>query len=326
MAALNSLPCGNALLGNSGLDPCSIKMKFPQYILRHPVGTSLTAADLANLGVGASNANIKAKLQAEDPFARWQIWGPWVGVESNDAEAQNFDYPDGSSETVRDEVYKLRFQHRNNHCYHKQLIRQNNQEGNFLNILIDTDGVFWGTTDNSGNFIGVADSRFYTGPFQIATTTTPSQFFTNIDIADSSQLNIGSAVVVAGKGIGTILTRFAVQDVTLQLGGTPTGGAYPILALVGCAGKALASYDTAAALATPSAWVVTNQLGGAITITSVVKNGSNYVFTLDTTDADYTAATTINFKLSTIATVSGLFKALVSQDVAGNPLFNTPKV
>lgn len=328
MATLNLLPCGTTNAGNSGLENCGTKPAVIEYIIRHPVGTFLTPTDLATLGVGNTNSGIKAKIQAEDPFARFQVWGKWVGVADNSTEPEVFTYDDGSTLTTRDEILKVTFEHRNSICYHKQLIRQNNQEGGYLNILVDKNGMLWGgALDANGNFQGVPDTRFYTGAYKFATQTEPARFYTQFEVSETSQLNLFTNVVNAGPGIGRILQQFAVQDVTLVLGGTPSAGAYPILATVGCAGKALAQYDTAGALAVPAAWVVTNQLGATVTLLGVTKSGSNYILAADTTDADYVAATSLNIRLAAVAqTVSLYNKALVSQDVAGNALFNTPKV
>lgn len=333
MASLNFLPCGTATRGNSGLEGCKLDLKALQWIISLPAGVVITPSILSTLGT--TNAGIKALIQAESPNGRAQIWGKFMVNADNSTDPDVYSFEDKSTEEIGLGTYSWRFRHRNGMCYHKQLRRQNGDEANRNYIFIDKMGVMAvGRLDSNGNVPGIQLSKWYARPWKTGTETESAQLLLDVEITDIEQFNLDGNYVNAGVGIGDRLARLAVTDAVATLGGTPAAGIYPILLTTGCSAKSIASFDTAGALASNTIFKAVNQLGAAIPVTAVAiagtGNAAYYAVTLDTTSANYTAATTITFSFVSVAATATAFKPLemYGADASGNITINftTPKV
>lgn len=306
MATLNQLSCDIQRVW-LGKNRCSVNMAAPKGLIGLPHGTEISAANMAAL-----QTYLNGLLTDDDIVDRAIVISSIVGVEDNSEEAVNFTYPDGSNIQTRDEVYRLRFEHHEGWCYHKNMLDLNGTESQYDWLLFDQNNVIWGQLNTAGDaLMGVVASQFVVHKMTMPTFDAPARYMFTFEVSDTTQLNENGGFVNAGFNLVSGLDSIQGVDLALVSWVDGAAGTVNVSADTACGGLNMA-VEFAAELDAPGAWEATNAAtGNAITITAVsvvtISGKPVFLFDFDATDPDYPAsAASLYLRLQDVSVIAAL--------------------
>lgn len=290
MAEIDALSCDSGG-ANLGVGTCVRNPKKDKYIIFAPLDKVYTPTDILT-----AQATFQADAIADDPTER--IYPLKIMVsELQGSDMETFTFPDGTTETTRDPILGIRYEHRLGACVQNQLITGfSGRQGQYGIFTVDAGNTLRGehVYDDNGQVIGVKPmqlSKIYAPPYTPPTESEPVRMYVDIEWASYTSLNQDTAYIDLGFPFSEI-EQLQTANVGLVAWVSGTAGTVTMSLLTGCGGQNMADlYPTAIV---PASFIATNfATGNVITITAVTKTTTNGKGTLlvdfDQADPDYPA-------------------------------------
>lgn len=321
MALLIGLNCAlNAR--NTGNNLCVTDFGLPEGFILIPPSVSFTPAQTKD---GATFlAALQAAAYAVNPAQR--IY-PFMGINTTElanTEATTETSGYGDIRTLLSMKMGFAFTYwGKGPCWNANALAFDGKETSYSMMLVDKNGVYAGTVLPNGNMTGYDLTRLNINPRTIATGSAGSSILVNIMLRDGvNQFGKNWAYVQTDsaqplKGLNDIY----LQNITSTIVPTPATGTYHIKVLASCGGTSVAAaFPTAlGSIVAGAPFTVSNNAN--LNIISMLTNtydlpSDSMKIGVDTTDADYIAATTIRIALGdvTALTTAGMpgFEAVPS--------------
>jgi len=289
MAGLNALDCGTEVR-NTGTTGCPLHFEAIKGAFLVPKGRVYTQAELA------TPESLRAALAADIIAVKSSRIFPLHGFEAitDNTEDPTFQtMASGRQVPIREGNYNWIMQYYDGGLCLSNKLRSFKNNTGYAALFYDAAYKMAGTTktasDGKPGMAGVPLEVLYPFPWKVNDFSNAPIYRIQFSFKPN-YINEDIAYVDAGFNLDELA---GLININLEVTGTPTGGVYQVLPLVGCDKSNLTElYSTL--LADEALWVLSNATTGA----SVAVTGATYNATLgtiavaaDTADADYTAIT-----------------------------------
>lgn len=299
---------------NSGTNLCAIDLNrlagyilLPKGLSYTPTQTATGAAFLAALQASAKNVNKALRIY---PFIINQGGTELANV---DATTETSGYGDIRDLLVMKMGLTISFWGKGA-CWNTNGMSFNKRESSYTVMFIDVDGIVAGTTLSSGNMTGYDLTRNNMNPRTLATGGAGSVITVDMMLQDGyNQFGKRWAYVKTDNAATDLngLNDIFLNNITSTISPTPAAGTYYIQVLASCSNTSVAAiYPTQFGTTTQGSPFSTANAANsnAITILSNTYDTTSdaMIIALDTSDADYTAATNLKFSLASTSVLDGL--------------------
>jgi hypothetical protein len=311
MALLTGLTCASKAR-NTGTNLCAIDLDrlagfalVPKGVSFTPTQTATGAAFFTALQAAAYNVNPALRIY---PFMGIN------GIEDATTAATTETSGYGDVRTLLDAKagFNLIYWGKGS-CWNKNAMAFSRQEASYTMILWDVNGIVAGTELTNGNLTGFDLNNFYVNARTLNTGAAGVQIVINVSFRDwYNQFGKNWAYVQTDSASQLMgLNDIYLKNITSTVLPTPAAGTYYIQVLSSCGGTSVAAiYNAELDTITQGApFSTTNPAtGNAISILTNTYSATYdaMVIGLDTSDADYIAATQIKVALADTSVLAGL--------------------
>lgn len=290
---------------NTGIADCVTKPGKYLFDIAIPKGTRFT-----NTEAEAMQATLTALFLEDIPYQRGSYIGPWVNIDTNGGEPIKEDFDGGAYTTLGDGAETItRRLVEGALCGHNTLRQFNGKQDRYewLRVFASTDQQYqyhimgtkkYNVTTGVLEMGGIKYNDLWSPSWKVASGNTTAGFFFTSNMTDVKQINENRIIVSVAWDVSE-LPR--VNDVIVTAAKSSTG-VFDVQAINSCSGLSLT--DLFPALAAAGAWTVLNDLGNAVTASTVTIVNGKFRFALDTSDADYIAGASFTFALKAISVTS----------------------
>ena len=284
MADILNLPnCGGTTgTFNSGVNLCDIIKDIPYGLLLMDAGVEFSAGERAD--VATFIAAIKTKTRAARGARVYPLWD-LVNFEDTTKEATRGSVGNLSTSDIKlvDAVPGFKFGHYKGELFHQKLSKAEREKLRLM--IIDQNFAIYGTKKASGAMTGYSLNEFSVDPSKFATPQGAAQYPFNVVLASLLEYKDNLAFVQCDSTLANIS---GLVDVNLSLFSQSTNVMKVKVLTDGDQQNLGDNYDTE--LAAVGAWVAKNkQTGATFTITSVVWDATNKVWTITLDSTMWTA-------------------------------------
>lgn len=300
MGIKNNLVCATTGGGNTGTGSCVMDIGRIVAAISVPRGTEIPTTDLA-----AVKAFIEAARINNDPLQRFYPIPNLVPQADNSGDLSIQTYPDGTTVVTGEGNYDWTFDLlEGKNCLSSRLRKHNSQSEQILlvneyNQLLGQNGI---TVDTISGFDPTIMFALAPVPSQGLDAVTAYRWrlsFTKTQLADNiAWVSFGSDNYLRTvRGLQDVaLNKISRVTVVMKVGANTACGSVNLYT----------TYETQ--LAVVGAWIVKNEAGALLTLTSVAAddNVQGWTLTLDATDPDYVAGAPVTVSLAGPTTLNGL--------------------
>lgn len=302
MADILNLPNCGGVTGtfNSGVNLCDVIKDIPYGLLLMDSGVEFSAGDRADIATFI--AAIKTKTRAARGGRVYPLWD-LVNYEDQTKEATRGTVGNLSTSDVKlvDAVPGFKFGHYKGELFHQKLSKAEREKLRLM--IIDQNFVIYGTKKASGAMTGYSLNEFSVDPSKFATPQGAAQYPFNVVLASLLEYKDNLAFVQCDSTLANIS---GLVDVNLSLFSQSTNVMKVKVLTDGDQQNLGDNYDSE--LAAVGAWVAKNkQTGASFTITSVVWDSTNLVWTITLDSTAWTALASLDkvtIDLTTASTLS----------------------
>lgn len=281
---LNIPNCGGTTSTfNSGVPLCDVIRDVPYGLLLVDSGREFTSAEMATLATFV--ATLKTASRAARGGRVFPIWA-LTNFEDKSKEPTKGAIGNLTNSEIQlvDGVPSFAFQHRKGDIFHSLLVKA--EAGGFTMMIVDQNYVVYGTQTAAGKFTGFSLAEFKAQLPKFQTPQSPSSYPFEVTLASIAEYKENLAFVQCDS---TIVGISGLRDVTLSMFSQASNVIK--VGITGLGGKNVGALFTSE-LTQLTAWLAKKVSdGSAFTITSVVWDSVNQVFTVTLDSTTYTALT-----------------------------------
>lgn len=284
MADILNLPnCGGVTSTfNSGVNICDIIKDVPYGLLLMDAGVVFTEADRADLPTFVEA--VREKTRAARGGRVYPLWD-LVNYEDQTKEATRGTVGNLSVTDIKlvDAVPGFKFGHYKGELFHQKLSKAERERLRLM--IIDQNFAIYGTKKSNGDMTGYSLQEFSVDPSKFATPQAAAQYPFNVILASLLEYKDNIAFIQADSTLGTVsglvdveLSEFSLVSNVVKVAVKTQGDQYNLYT------------QYSGDLDVVGAWTLINaQTGAAITITSVVADATNEVWTITMDSTAWTA-------------------------------------
>lgn len=285
--------CDPSTIRNFGMGNCAAFYGALQYVILAPLGSGLTASQVANIMASLKEKNIN---DAYDQ--RYYLLGEWKTVEMAYQDATTSTWGNGSTSQMRPSVAAWNLiTDAGGTCMAAALQSIDDLQDTYGLFYITNNDAMWGTLghaeDGSQLMMPVRQSRITADTPMVFTYDNPDQYRLYVEMANKDDLFVNGYSVKVD--VETLVNNMPnIQDVFLGAASQPNAsGTFDMTMAAGCGTVNIADSSLATLFANVARFTARNYTtGAAITISSatVKADKSALVIDLDASDPDYPAS------------------------------------